>query len=55
MKELKMQGIMTLMLLITISIGWIFLTILRVVLNSLSMPLLIIVICMILYKFLNLR
>ena len=55
MKELKIQLVMVLMLLITIFIGWIFLTVLRAVLSSLSMPALIIVICIILYKFLNLR
>lgn len=55
MKELKMQFILSLMLLITIFIGWIFLTVLRAILSCLSTPVLIIVICIFIYKFLNLK
>ena len=55
MKELKMQGILTLMLLIAIAIGWIFLTVLRALLNTLSVPVLIILTCIFTYKFLNMK
>lgn len=53
MRELKMQGILTLMLLIAIFIGWLFLTVLRAVLSSLSVPALIITICILVFIFMN--
>lgn len=53
MKELKMQGILTLMLLIAIFNGWLFLTVLRAVLSCLSIPALIIVFAISLFIFLN--
>ena len=53
MKELKMQMIMTLMLLIVIFVGWIFATVLKLFLSSLSIPALIITICIMLFIFMN--
>ena len=55
MKELKMQGIMTLMLAIIIVTGWGLFKLLKAILLALPIPVLIIIICMALYKFLNLR
>ncbi len=53
MKELKMQMIMTLMLLIVIFAGWIFAIVLKLFLSSLSIPALIITICIMLFIFMN--
>ena len=53
MKELKMQLVMVLMLAVVIFIGWIFATVLKLFLSSLSIPALIITICIILFIFIN--
>lgn len=53
MKELKIQLVMTLMLAVVIFIGWIFATVLKLFLSSLSTPALIITICLILFIFMN--
>lgn len=53
MKELKMQMIMTLMLLIVIFAGWIFATVLKLILSCLSTPIMAVTICILIFIFMN--
>lgn len=53
MKELKMQLVMVLMLALVIFAGWIFAIVLKLFLSSLSIPALIITICIMLFIFMN--
>lgn len=53
MKEIKMQIILSLMLLIVIFTIWIFATILKLILTCMSTPALIITICILIFIFMN--
>ena len=53
MKDRKIQLVMVLMLAVVIFVGWIFATVLKLFLSSLSIPALIITICIILFIFMN--
>lgn len=55
MKELKMQFILSLMLAIIIVAGWGLFKLLKAILLALPIPVLIIIICMALYKFLIMK
>lgn len=55
MKELKMQMIMSLTLLIVMFAGWIVATILKLILSSLSVPVIIIFFISSLFIFMNLK